>query len=291
MGRTTLRGLLEGRAEPLLLPCAHDALAARLIEQAGFEAFSIGGFGVILSRLGLPDIGLASFGEISAAVRDIAASVQIPVLVDADDGYGDVKNVTRTVQVYEAMRVGGIVLEDQTSPKRCGHMAGKSVVSVEAAAQKIEAAVAARRDPDLLIAARTDARAVHGLDDALRRAERYKRAGADILFVEAPQDEDELRTIGRSLPGPLLVNMAEGGRTPILPPRVLGEMGFALAVYPSTLFLRCIGAMQGALSDLRAGTLALPTDAPSFADILRIGGMPAWDAVDDRYPRLRTERA
>lgn len=287
MTRASLRRLLEGRNEPLLLPCAHDALAARLIEQAGFAAYSIGGFGVVLSRLGLPDIGLASFGEISAAVRDIASSVQIPVLVDADDGYGDVKNVTRTVQVYEAMGVGGIVLEDQTSPKRCGHMAGKSVVAMELAAQKIEAAVAARRDPDLLIAARTDARAVHGLEDALRRAERYKRAGADILFVEAPQDEQELRTIGRSLPGPLLVNMAEGGRTPILPPRVLGDMGFALAVYPSTLFLRCIAVMRHALADLREGTLVLGADAPSFADILRIGGMPEWDAVDDLHPRPR----
>ena len=283
--RSSLKQLLSNRSAPLLLPCAHDALSARLIEQAGFEAFTIGGFGVILSRLGLPDIGLASFGEVSAAVRDLTGAVRLPVLVDADDGYGDVKNVTRTVQVYEAMGVSGVVLEDQTNPKRCGHMAGKRVVPVDVALGKLEAALAARCSEDFMIVARTDARGVHGLDDALRRAERYKAAGVDVLFVEAPQSREELRTIGRSLPGPLLVNMAEGGRTPILSPQELGELGFSMIVYPSTLFLRCIGAMQGVLADLQRGELAGTESLPVFAEILAIGGMPQWDAVEDRFSK------
>jgi 2-methylisocitrate lyase-like PEP mutase family enzyme len=277
-----LRDLLQ-KGRPLLLPCAHDALAAKLIEQAGFSAYSIGGFGVIASRLGLPDVGLASFGEVSAAVRDITSASSLPVLVDGDDGYGDVKNVTRTVQVYEAMGVAGLVLEDQTNPKRCGHMAGKSVVATEQALRKLDAALAARRDSGFLIVARTDARAVHGLDDALERGRRYLVAGVDALLVEAPQSEAELETIGGSFDAPLIANMAEAGRTPILPPQRLAAMGFSIVVYPSTLFLRSILTMQRALADLRAGAMNSPPELPSFAQLTGILGLPTWDAVDDRF--------
>lgn len=277
-----LKSLL-GRDSPLLLPCAHDALSARLIEQAGFDAFSIGGFGVISSRLGLPDVGLASFGEISSAVRDITAVTRLPALIDADDGYGDVKNVTRTVQVYEAMGVSGIVLEDQTNPKRCGHMAGKQVVSPDLAVRKLDAALAARSSSDFMIVARTDARGVHGMDDALQRGERFIRSGVDALFIEAPQSVDELRLIGRSFSVPLMANMAEAGRTPILTPRELGAMGFAMIVYPATLFIRCIAVMQQALKHLRSGEM--PPDKPnlSFEDIVGVLGIEDWHRVDDRF--------
>ncbi len=158
---------------PLLLPCAHDGLSVRLIEDAGFKAYSIGGFPLVGARYGLPDIGLAGLGEMANGVRDIVAASALPVLVDADDGYGDAKNVARTVHTYESLDVAALFIEDQVSPKRCGHMAGKNVIPMEAMAAKVRAAVAARSQKDTFISARTDARAVHGLDDALRRAERY----------------------------------------------------------------------------------------------------------------------
>ena len=159
--------------QPLLLPCAHDALSARLIERAGFSAYSIGGFALVGSRYAIPDIGLAAFGEISAGIRDIMAATRLPVLVDGDTGYGDVKNVTHTIEGYEAMGASAIFIEDQVAPKRCGHMAGKDVIPAEQMVAKIKAAVGARRSKDFFLIARTDARAVHGLDEALRRGEQY----------------------------------------------------------------------------------------------------------------------
>src|SRR5437879_3070634 len=199
---------LLARSEPLILPCAHDALSARLIERAGFAAYSVGGYALVGARHALPDIGLVGFGEMSAGIRDIMAATSLPVLVDCDDGYGDVKNVARTIAGYEAMGVSAIFMEDQRAPKRCGHMAGKDVIEADAMAAKLRAAVAARRGADLFIIARTDARAVHGLDEALRRGEIYLKAGADGLFIEAPQSIDELTRIGRTFQGvPQLANI------------------------------------------------------------------------------------
>src|SRR2546423_12303081 len=211
---------LLARSEPLILPCAHDALSARLIERAGFSAYSVGGYALVGARYALPDIGLIAFGEMSAGIRDIMSASRLPVLIDCDDGYGDVKNVTRTIAGYEAMGVSAIFMEDQRAPKRCGHMAGKAVIPAELMATKLRAAVDARRSADLFIIARTDARAVHGLDEALRRAEIYLKAGADGLFIEAPQSPEELARIGRAFAGvPQLANMLEAcGRTPVLPP-------------------------------------------------------------------------
>src|SRR6266851_8855613 len=194
----TWRQLLA-REQPLLLPFAHDALSARLIERAGFAAYGIGGFALVGARHALPDIGLAGFGEISAGVRDIMAGSRLPVLVDCDDGYGDAKNVARTVQGYEDMGVAAIFIEDQRAPKRCGHMAGKDVIDADVMAAKIRAAASARRN--IFLIARTDARAVHGLDDALRRGELYLEAGADGLFIEAPQTMDELIRVGHAFAG------------------------------------------------------------------------------------------
>jgi len=186
----------------LVVPGAHDALSARIIQKLGFETYFIGGFPAVGARYGVPDVGLKGFGEIAACVRDIMAACDLPVFVDGDDGYGDVKNVVHTVQSYERMGVSAILIEDQLWPKRCGHMVGKKVVPVELAEAKIRAACAERLDPETWILARTDARAVYDLDEALRRAERYARAGADGIFVEAPRSVAELEIVGKAFDVP-----------------------------------------------------------------------------------------
>ena len=268
---------------PLIVPIAHDALAARLIEAAGFKAYSVGGFALAGVRYCLPDVGLVSFGEFAGGVRDIMMGSSLPLIVDGDDGYGDVKNVTRTVETYEAMGVAGLVLEDQTNPKRCGHMAGKSVVSLDIATRKLEAALAARRDPRFFIVGRTDARAVTGLDDAIARAKRFVEVGVDAVIVEAPQSVEELKRIGGSIEHIQFANMAEAGRTPILPPDELKAFGFSIIVYPGTLLLRIIKAMQDALADLRANTLKLPEGTMNFQQLTEMLGLPKWRAVDQQF--------
>jgi 2-methylisocitrate lyase-like PEP mutase family enzyme len=279
--RPTWRELLA-RAEPLLLPCAHDALSARLIERAGFAAYAVGGYALVGARHALPDIGLVAFGEMSAGIRDIMAATSLPVLVDCDDGYGDVKNVARTIAGYEAMGVSAIFMEDQRAPKRCGHMAGKDVVDADVMAAKLRAAAAARRSTDLFIVARTDARAVHGLDDALRRAEIYLKAGADGLFVEAPQSIEELERVGRTFQGvPQLANMVEGGgRTPVLPPHELYRLGFAMVAYPTSLIFRVARTIEKALADLKAGRLAIESEGVDFETFKDIAGRARWAAVE-----------
>lgn len=278
-----IRSLLKDN-DPLIVPIAHDALSARLIERAGFPCYSVGGFALAACRNAIPDIGLLSFGEFSAGVRDIMMGSSLPVIVDGDDGYGDVKNVTRTVETYEAMGVGALVLEDQTNPKRCGHMDGKSVVSLDAASRKLEAALAARRNPDFMIVGRTDARSVTGLDDAIARAKRFKEIGADAVIVEAPQSVEELRRIGGEIDHLQFANMAEAGRTPIIPPDELKAMGFSIIVYPGTLLLRVIKAMTDALEDLKAGTLNLPEGTMNFGELTETLGLDRWRAIDERWP-------
>ncbi len=275
---------LLARGQPLLLPCAHDALSARLIERAGFAAYSVGGYALVGARYGLPDIGLVGFGEMSAGIRDIMAASSLPVLVDCDDGYGDAKNVARTITGYEAMGVSAIFMEDQRAPKRCGHMAGKDVIEADVMTAKLRAAVDARESPDLFIIARTDARAVHGLDDALRRAEMYLKAGADGLFIEAPQSVDELAQIGRTFQGvPQIANMLEGGgRTPVLPPHELYRLGFAMIAYPTSLIFRVARTIETALADLKAGRPAdngAVVDFEAFKDIVSLA---RWAGVERR---------
>src|SRR5262249_45727823 len=257
---------LLARGEPLILPCAHDALSARLIERAGFAAYSVGGYALVGARHALPDIGLVAFGEMSAGIRDIMAASSLPVLVDCDDGYGDAKNVARTIAGYEAIGVSAVFMEDQRAPKRCGHMAGKDVIDADAMAAKLRAAVDARRSADFFIIARTDARAVHGLDEALGRAEIYLKAGADGLFIEAPQTIAELTGIGRTFQGvPQLANMLEGGgRTPVLPPSELYRLGFAMVAYPTSLIFRVARAIENALADLKAGRPAGKDESVDF---------------------------
>src|SRR5215471_7707112 len=269
---------LLARSEPLILPCAHDALSARLIERAGFAAYSVGGYALVGARHALPDIGLVAFGEMSAGIRDIMAASSLPVLVDCDDGYGDAKNVARTIAGYEAMGVAAIFMEDQRAPKRCGHMAAK-----------LRAAVAARRSADFFIIARTDARAVHGLDEALRRAEIYLKAGADGLFIEAPQSIDELTRIGRTFQGvPQLANMVEGGgRTPALPPHELYRLGFAMVAYPTSLIFRVARAIENALADLKAGRPTGENDGVDFDTFKDITSFAHWAEVEQRAANSR----
>jgi 2-methylisocitrate lyase-like PEP mutase family enzyme len=288
--RATWKQLLE-RERPLLLPCAHDALSARLIERAGFAAYSIGGFPLVGARHALPDLGLVGFGEMSAGIRDIMAATELPVLVDGDDGYGDAKNVARTIAGYEAMGAAAIFIEDQRAPKRCGHMAGKEVIDAHVMAAKLRAAAAARRNPDTFIIARTDARAMHGLDEALRRAELYLKAGADGLFVEAPQTVDELARIGRAFPGvPQIANMLEGGRTPMLPPPELFRLGFAMVAYPTSLIFRVARTIEKALAELKAGTLAIENEGVDFETFKEITGFARWAEAEQSSDATRETR-
>ncbi len=282
MNRPTWRQALAAE-KPLLLPVAHDALSARLIERAGFRAYSIGGFALVGTRHALPDVGLVGLAEMSSGMRDIMAASRLPVLVDGDDGYGDVKNVTRTIRTYEEMGAAAIFIEDQTSPKRCGHMAGKSVIPAELMAAKLRAAAAAR-ERGIFLVARTDARAVHGLDEALRRGELYLKSGADGVFIEAPQTHEELARVGSEFRHvPQIANMLEGGgRTPVLAPAELARLGFAMAAYPTTLLFRIVTAMQDALKELRAGQPAPADKLMSFEGFKEIVGFSDWAKVEDR---------
>ena len=279
----TFRSLV-GSERPLVLPGAHDALSALLIRQAGFKAFFIGGFPLVGVRYGVPDIGLVALGEIAGSVRDILAVTDLPALIDVDNGYGDVKNVVYSVRTYERMGAQALFFEDQVSPKRCGHIAGKTLLSCEDMERRIRAAAENRLDPETFIIARTDAREVHSLDEALRRGERYARAGADGIFVEAPESVEELARIGKALQGiPLMANMLEGGRTPILRPAKLADLGFGIVIYGISLLMRITRTMQEALADIRSGELALVGTGVGFEEYKRIVGFPAWAAIEDRY--------
>jgi len=285
-GRTkpTWRQVLERHA-PVMLPAAHDGLTARMIEQAGFVAYQIGGFAYAGAHFGYPDIDLIHYGEISAGVRDLLVESSLPVMIDADDGYGDAKNVTRTVRGYEALGVSAMFLEDQVAPKRCGHMAGKRVIAAEVMAGKVRAAVAARRNPDTFLIARTDARESDGLDEALRRGELYLKSGADGLFIEAPHSVEEFERIAKTFAGvPLIANMLEGGgKSPILSPMELGKIGFAMITYPTSIIFRVAKATERALADLLAGH-PLPTDdALNFKTYEDALGLPAWRAIEQEF--------
>ena len=282
MAMKSFRELLS-REGPLILPGAHDALSARLIKQAGFEAYFVGGFPVVGVRHGVPDIGLKSLGEISSAVRDIIAACDLPVFVDADDGYGDVKNVVHTVHTYERMGVAALQIEDQRWPKRCGHMAGKVVIPAEQMEAKIRAATRERMRPETFIWARTDARGPLGLDEALRRAERYLHAGADGLFIEAPRTVEELEIIGRAFDVPQQANPLAGGLTPILRPEELHQLGFRVIVYGIDLLMQITKTMQIALQDIRSGRFALQGTGVTFNEYLSAVGYDDWANIENRH--------
>ena len=267
----------------LVVPGAHDALSARIIQKLGFETYFIGGFPAVGARYGVPDVGLKGFGEIAACVRDIMAACDLPVFVDGDDGYGDVKNVVHTVQSYERMGVSAILIEDQQWPKRCGHMVGKKVVPTEIAEAKIRAACSERINPETWILARTDARAVYDLDEAMRRAERYIRAGADGIFIEAPRSIEELKRIGKAFDVPQICNPLMGGHTPILSMEELGELGFNCAVLGLDTVMHAAKAIETVLLDMKSGKFARRNDGMDFEDYKKVVGYDKWESVDERF--------
>lgn len=246
---SNLRRLLE-RPGIIRSLGAHDVFTALLIEQAGLETVFLGGFGTAASQLGLPDVGLLTLTEMADAVRRMAGRVRIPVVADGDTGHGDLHNVVRTVKEFENAGAAGILLEDQVTPKRCGHFEGKRLIPVEEMVLKLRAAQAARRDPDFVLVARTDARAVEGIDGAIARACRYGAAGADVCFIEAPASLQELERIPREVSYPLLVNMLTGGATPILPVAELERLGYKIVVCPIESLLVAGRAVQRLIRDL-----------------------------------------
>jgi 2-methylisocitrate lyase-like PEP mutase family enzyme len=267
----------------LVVPGVHDALSARIAQQIGFETYFIGGFPVVGARYGVPDVGLKGFGEIMAAVRDIMAACDLPAFVDGDDGYGDVKNVVHTVQSYERLGVSAILLEDQQWPKRCGHMAGKKVVPIEFAEAKIKAACAERLNPDTWILARTDARQVYDLDEAMRRAERFIRAGADGIFIEAPRSVAELERIGKAFDVPQLCNPLIGGHTPILSMEEMHQLGFDCAVLGLDTVMHAAKAIEAVLLDMKSGEFKLRNAGMDFEDYKRLVGFDKWAGIDERF--------
>ncbi len=276
---------LVASERPLVIPGAYDAISARLIERAGFKAYFTGGFPMIGARWGLPDIGLAQLGELSLAVRDVTHASSLPFMVDGDNGYGDVKNVVHTLHTYERLGAGAIMLEDQVAPKRCGHIAGKDIVPAAEMVAKIRAAAQNRMNPDTFILARTDARDVAGLDEAYRRAEAYLAAGADGLFIESPHDVTELEQIARKFDVPQMANMLEGGRTPILTPKELSEMGFRIAIYGISLLMHAVKTMQDVLAKLSRGDTSFIGNGVGFEEYKTIVGFNDWAKIENDFGR------
>lgn len=275
-----LRALLE-RPGILTMPGCHDAMSARLIEEAGFELGFMSGFAVSAARLGMPDTGLISYAELVDQGQNICRAVSIPLIGDGDTGFGSAQNIKRTVDGYARAGFAAIMLEDQVAPKRCGHTEGKSVVSRDEALMRVRAAVDAREaGADILIMARTDARACVSLDEAITRCQAFRAAGADITFLEAPLDEAEMRHYCREVEGPKMANLIEGGKTPLLPATQLEDIGYKIAVYPLTLINVSIQAMRVALGDLRRGR---PAAAMSFDALKSAVGFPAYYAEEAKY--------
>jgi len=280
-----LAEMLRGR-EPILAPGAYDALTARLIEQAGFPAVYMTGFGTSASLLGRPDVGLLTMSQMVDNARRIAQAVDVPVIADADTGYGNPLNIIRTVQEYEVAGVSAIHIEDQVMPKKCGHMENKQVIAAAEMAEKIHAAVEARSSDDFLIIARTDARAVEGLDNALSRARAYYEAGADILFIEAPQNEEEVVQIARAFPNaPLLFNWAEGGKTPPIPLERIKELGYRIVIFPISALLTAAKAVRAVLAEIKAqGTpMRVFPDGSSFREFNEMIGLGEIQQIEKRF--------
>ena len=270
----------------MVAPGAFDPLAARLVEEAGFAAVYMTGFGTSAALLGRPDVGLLTMTEMADSAGRIAACVDIPLIADADTGYGNPLNVIRTVGAYEAAGVAGLHIEDQVAPKKCGHMEGKQVIGADEMAQKVRAAVDARTDPDFVIIARTDARAVEGLDSALDRARRYRDAGADVLFIEALVSEAEIEAAAAAFPDvPLLFNWAEGGKTPPVSLGRLTELGYRIVIFPIGTLLAATAAMRRILQEIAAaGTPAsLLGELPTFGEFTDFIGLPEVRGIEQRY--------
>jgi 2-methylisocitrate lyase-like PEP mutase family enzyme len=267
-----------------IMPGCYDALSAKLVAASGYKVTFMSGFAVSAARLGLPDTGLISFSEMVDTVRNCCtAAGNVPLIGDGDTGYGNALNVQRTVIEYARAGAAGVMIEDQVSPKKCGHTRGKQVISREEARMKIRAAVDARADADILVMARTDARAVHGFDEALARCKDFENEGADIIFFEAPETEEEMHKFCSAMTKPCMANMVPGGKTPVLPPAKLQEVGYKLALYPVMLLSSAIAAMQATLAALQPGSKAAAPPAVSFTDLQTVVGFPEYWNREAKY--------
>ena len=281
----SIRKLVYDKSKPLVFPGVYDAITARIAQKAGFEAMFQTGYGTSAALLGMPDYGFIGSTETIENARRICKSVSVPVIVDADTGYGNPLSVWKLVNELEAVGATGIFLEDQKWPKRCGHMSGKEVIAKEEYSEKLRAAVDARKSNDFVIVARTDARATEGLDDAIERGLLYKDIGADAIFVEAPKSVDEMKKIGKSIKAPLVANMIEGGATPLLSSSELHKMGFNLILYPlSVLYANTFATMQ-ILKELRkSGTTAkLKDKLVNFDQFNEIVELSKFKKMEDKY--------
>ena len=280
-----LRRLLK-EEEILLAPGCFNALSARLVEQAGFKAIYVSGAAIAGNFLGYPDIGLTTMSEVLENVRNIVRVTSLPVICDADTGFGNAINMLRTVREFEAAGLAGIQIEDQVMPKKCGHTEGKLLISKAEMVQKVKAAVDARQDPDFVLVVRTDAVAVNGLGDALDRAKVYQEAGADVIFVEAPRTVEEMRRICATIKAPLLANMVEGGgKTPVLPLEELKKIGYKLVIYPVSAHMAAIKAMQEVLAVLKQeGTTArFASRMVPFQEMFEVVGRSNFTALEKKY--------
>jgi len=280
-----LRDILA-REEAVLVPGAYDALSAKILKQAGFEVIYMTGSGVTASVIGMPDVGLLTMTEMVNQAHNIVNATDLPVLCDADTGYGNALNVIRTVREYERAGVAGIHMEDQVAPKKCGHFEGKQVIAAEEMVKKIEAARYARDDDNFLLIARTDARSIMGLDEALRRAHLYVAAGADMIFLESPQTVEELEVIAKELREvPLLVNMVEGGKTPVLPFEELEKMGFKIVLYPTSGIRAVAKTLQDISTHLFAhkNSKAVEQHLISFEGKNQITGLSETVALENNF--------
>jgi len=282
--RKRLREMLR-RNRLLLAPGAFDGLSARLVEEAGFEAVYLSG-GSVARSTGVPDLGLMTMSEVIERARQVVSAVKISVIADADTGYGNALNVVRTVRELERAGVAAIHIEDQVTPKRCGHLEGKEVIPLVEMESKLRAALEARSDKDFAIIARTDSRAIHGLDDAIERGKAFARLGVDAVFIEAAESEAELEAIARSIREvPLMVNMFKGGKTPLLPASRLEKMGYRIAIFPSDTQRAAIYAMKETLAVLKrdGSTAAIDDRLTTFQERDRLVGLGEWEKLEERY--------
>jgi 2-methylisocitrate lyase-like PEP mutase family enzyme len=283
---TPAQRLRELISEPKveIMPGCFDALSAKLVADAGYNVAFMSGFAVSAARLGLPDTGLISFTEMLDSLRNCcAAASPVPLIGDGDTGYGNAINVQRTVTEYARVGAACVMIEDQVSPKKCGHTRGKQVVSREEARMKIRAAVDARADADILIMARTDARAIHGFDHALTRCGDFAAEGADIIFLEAPESEEEMQRFCSAMNKPCMANMVPGGKTPILAPQRLQELGYKLALYPVMPLSSAVAAMQATLRALRPGSAQPMGPSISFLELQNVVGFPDYWQRETKY--------
>ncbi len=289
--RQTLKQLLK-RNKLLVAPGCFDGLSARLVQEAGFEAAYLSG-GAVARSMGIPDIGLVTMSENIERAAQVASVISIPIIADADTGYGNAVNLVRTVRAFERAGVAAIHIEDQITPKRCGHLDGKEVIPLDEMLQKLKAALANRSDADFGIIARTDARGVHGFDDAIKRGQAFAKLGVDAIFIEAPQSEEELAEIPRQIPNiPLLVNVFKGGKTPMLPVERLEKIGYRIAIYPSETQRAGIYAMRSALSTLKRDGTTESIDAAltTFKERDRVVDLDGWQKIERDFLTLEDDK-